>query len=135
MRTLLTTLFIMAAWSIPAQAQVFEVYSGEETYFRFCASCHGESAEGDGPVAANLSILVPDLTRLRQRQGTKLNEDTLRRIIDGRDVVVSHGTRIMPVWGFEFWVEEGADDAAEKSVKTIIQNLIDYLMSIQIEQE
>ncbi len=112
-------------------AQVFAEYSGEETFARFCASCHGAGAQGDGPVSAGLPITVPDLTTLRKRQGDRFPEETLRKIIDGRDIVIYHGTRYMPVWGYEFWVEEGADEAAEKSVAIIIRNLIDYIESIQ----
>lgn len=117
-----------------ATAQVFEEYSGEETFHRFCASCHGASGRGDGPVAAGLPIAVPDLTLLEQRQGERFPEATLRKIIDGREIVVYHGTRYMPVWGYEFWVAEGADEAAQRSVEIIIANLIDYLRSIQREQ-
>jgi hypothetical protein len=38
----------------------------------------------------------------------------------------------MPVWGYEFWVEEGADPQAEENVEIIISNLIEYLESIQV---
>jgi mono/diheme cytochrome c family protein len=123
---LATVLFVQSAG-----AQVFAEYSGEETFDRFCASCHGSSGEGDGPVAVGLPITVPDLTTLQKRQGDSFPEDTLRKIIDGRDVVIYHGTRYMPVWGYEFWVEEGADEAAEKRVDIIISNLIEYIESIQ----
>jgi len=37
----------------------------------------------------------------------------------------------MPVWGYEFWVEEGADKAAGQRVEIIIAHLIDYIVSIQ----
>ncbi len=114
-----------------ANAQVYAEYSGEETFARFCASCHGTGGQGDGPVAAGLPITVPNLTTLRKRQGDSFPEETLRKIIDGRNVVIYHGTRYMPVWGYEFWVEEGADEEAEKSVAIIIRNLIDYIESIQ----
>jgi len=114
-----------------ANTQIFAEYSGEETFDRFCASCHGAGAEGDGAVAAGLPITVPDLTTLRQRLGDRFPEDTLRKIIDGRNIVIYHGTRYMPVWGYEFWVEEGADDEAEQRVEIIIRNLIDYIESIQ----
>jgi hypothetical protein len=115
----------------PAHAQAFEEYSGEATYYRFCASCHGEQARGDGPVSAVIEITVPDLTLIRRRSGDNFPEETLRRIIDGRDAVIYHGTRYMPVWGYEFWVEEGADKEAEERVVTIIDNLIGYIVSIQ----
>jgi mono/diheme cytochrome c family protein len=112
-------------------AQVIDEYSGQETYMRYCAACHGESGQGDGPVAGGLPITVPDLTRLEERKGDKFPEEVLRKIIDGREVVIVHGTRFMPVWGYEFWVEEGADDAAQERVAVIVDNLIEYLRSIQ----
>ncbi len=112
-------------------AQAFGEYSGEETFLRFCASCHGEQARGDGPVASAIPITVPDLTLIRRRQGEEFPEQTLRKIIDGRDVVIFHGTRYMPVWGYEFWVEEGADEKAGERVEIIIANLIEYIVSIQ----
>ena len=121
-----------ALFAQSAVAQMFDEYSGAETFARFCASCHGVSGRGDGPVAPGLPITVPDLTTLRKRQGDRFPEDTLRKIIDGRDVVIYHGTRYMPVWGYEFWVEEGADEEAEKSVEIIIRNLIEYIESIQV---
>ena len=129
-RTLLAGLMFLA---LPGTvfAQVIDEYSGQETYMRYCAACHGESGQGDGPVASGLPITVPDLTRLQERKGDEFPEDVLRKIIDGREVVIVHGTRFMPVWGYEFWVEEGADDAAQERVATIVENLIEYLRSIQ----
>jgi hypothetical protein len=124
---------IMAAtlFAPPLQAQAFGEYAGEETFLRYCAACHGETARGDGPVASGLPITVPDLTLIRRRQGDDFPKETLRKIIDGRNVVIYHGTRYMPVWGYEFWVEEGADEEAKKRVEIIIANLIEYITSIQ----
>ena len=126
-----TLIMIAALLPLSVNAQAFGEYSGEETFLRFCAACHGEKGHGDGPVAAGLPITVPDLTLIRRRLGDKFPEETLRKIIDGRNVVIYHGTRYMPVWGYEFWVEEGADDEAAERVELIITNLIDYITSIQ----
>jgi mono/diheme cytochrome c family protein len=104
-------------------------YSGEEIFSRFCASCHGEMAHGDGPVARSLGVMVPDLTRISQRYGgfpTQLVRDT----IDGRGID-AHGTRTMPVWGYEFWVEQGGDVTAQQEMRKTIAKLVDYLRSIQ----
>jgi len=117
-----------------ASAQAIDEYAGVETFQRFCASCHGAAGTGDGPVSAAIPIPVPDLTRLEQRDGASFDEDVLRRIIDGREAVIFHGTRYMPVWGYEFWVEEGADPEAEDRVDTIVRNLVDYIRSIQRDQ-
>jgi mono/diheme cytochrome c family protein len=106
-------------------------YSGEEIFARFCASCHGDTAHGNGPVARSLGVMVPDLTKIAQHYGgfpTQLVRDT----IDGRGALIAaHGTRIMPVWGYEFWVEAGADAAAQQEMRTTIAKLVDYLRSIQ----
>lgn len=117
-----------------ASAQAIDEYAGVETFYRFCASCHGPLGLGDGPVSAAIPIPVPDLTRLEQRDGAGFDEDVLQRIIDGREAVIFHGTRYMPVWGYEFWVEEGADAEAEERVDTIVRNLVDYIRSIQRDQ-
>jgi mono/diheme cytochrome c family protein len=116
---------------VVSSSQVIDEYSGQETFMRYCAACHGETGTGNGPVAAGLPIAVPDLTQLKARKGDQFPVDLLRKIIDGREIVIVHGTRYMPVWGYEFWVEEGADDAAQERVNIIVDNLIDYIKSIQ----
>ena len=114
-----------------SHAQGFATYSGAELFERFCAACHGEQGRGDGPVAGTLSVLVPDLTRLAQRNDGRYPAARIRDIIDGRSIVIAHGTRYMPVWGYEFWVEEGADAVAEDEARIMIDRLVDYLQSIQ----
>ena len=108
-------------------------YSGEELFERFCASCHGESGRGDGPVARGLSVKVPDLTRISERYGefpTMLIRDT----IDGRGARIdAHGTRTMPVWGYEFWIEEGGDVTAQGQMRDIIAKLVDHIRSLQAD--
>lgn len=130
-KTLALLLILNFVLLTPAGAQSFADYSGRDLYMRFCASCHGATGAGDGPVGQGMAVMVPDLTGLADRQGGMLDADSLREIIDGRAVVVSHGTRQMPVWGYEFWVEEGADVQAEAAVRTIVDKLIAYLRSIQ----
>jgi mono/diheme cytochrome c family protein len=106
-------------------------YTGEELFQRFCAACHGEMAHGDGPVARTLSVIVPDLTLITRRYG-EFPAARIRETIDGRGVMVAaHGTRVMPVWGYEFWVEEGADRTAQQEARETIDKLVDYLRSIQ----
>ena len=40
----------------------------------------------------------------------------------------------MPVWGYEFWVEEGGDRAAQDEMRKTIAKLVDYLRSIQADK-
>ena len=106
-------------------------YSGEQLYLRFCASCHGSAAMGDGPVGRSLNVAVPDLTRIASRYGA-FPTGLIHDIIDGRGIDKrSHGTREMPVWGYEFWVEEGADVNAQRAVRDAINKLVEHLRSIQ----
>jgi mono/diheme cytochrome c family protein len=49
--------YILLATNV--NAQVIDEYSGQETFMRYCAACHGESGMGDGPVAAGLPIQSP----------------------------------------------------------------------------
>lgn len=118
-----------------AGAQTFELldYSGGELYRRFCAACHGAGGRGDGPVGARLNVAVPDLTRISARRGGRFPAGEIAETVDGRSLVVAHGTREMPVWGYEFWVEEGGDVTAEADAREIIDRLVDYLRSIQVE--
>jgi mono/diheme cytochrome c family protein len=135
-RRAVSALIGAAALLVTAQVRAFDAftladYSGEELFGRFCASCHGEQAHGDGPVARSLNTAVPDLTLIRARYG-EFPAMLVRDTIDGRGVDVrAHGTRAMPVWGYEFWVEEGGDVVAQKAVRDAITKLVDYLRSVQ----
>jgi hypothetical protein len=37
----------------------------------------------------------------------------------------------MPVWGYEFWVEEGGDIVAQREMKEVVATLVEYIRSIQ----
>jgi mono/diheme cytochrome c family protein len=112
-------------------AVTLDDYSGAEIFERFCASCHGEAARGNGPVAGTLNVMVPDLTTIEMRYG-EFPATMIRDVIDGRGIDMrAHGTRTMPVWGYEFWIEEGGDVVAQSSVKAVIIKLVDYLRSLQ----
>lgn len=106
--------------------------SGAELFARYCAACHGSEARGNGPVAASLNKRVPDLTRLARDAGGEFPALRVRETVDGRANLMAHGTRQMPVWGYEFWVEEGADIVAEDAANEIVGRLVGYLESIQV---
>lgn len=116
-------------------AVTLEDYSGEELFDRFCASCHGPQARGDGPVARSLNVAVPDLTTIALRYG-EFPATLIRDVIDGRGIdMLAHGTRTMPVWGYEFWVEEGADVNAQRAVRDAINKLVEHLRTVQRSDE
>ena len=43
--------------------------TGEDSFMFYCASCHGPSGKGDGPVARSLKTRPADLTVLTKRNG------------------------------------------------------------------
>jgi mono/diheme cytochrome c family protein len=102
---------------------------GAMTFRTYCASCHGTSARGDGPLAQNMRRQPSNLTEIAKRNKGVYPRDLIYRVIDGRQKVVGHGGPDMPVWGDAFMRTSDAPDAA--SVARRIQALVDYLETIQ----
>src|SRR5689334_10990580 len=110
-------------------APVISSESGSALFRSYCASCHGMTARGDGPLAANLRVAPADLTRIAKRNHGKYDAEKVRRAIDGRDAKEIHGGSDMPVWGDAFKrAGEGYDEA---KVKERIDALVDYLAALQ----
>lgn len=102
--------------------------SGAMLFRTYCASCHGADARGDGPAAAAMRTLPPDLTTYARRNGGVFPSERLRQIIDGRGIP-AHGDRDMPVWGHTFYRTPGGP--SEDTVKARIKAITDYLEAIQ----
>ena len=99
-----------------------------EDFFAYCASCHGPSGHGDGPVAIELKKRPADLTQLAKNNNGNFPYTRVRAIIDGRGQALGiHGPAEMPVWGERFR-QEGKNDW---QVRGKILNIVDYLVSIQ----
>jgi mono/diheme cytochrome c family protein len=105
-------------------------YDGAALYQGYCASCHGKTGAGDGPLTALLTRPVPDLRALRSRNGGKFSELEIIQTIDGRGLRASHGTPDMPVWGWAFREVE----RSESEVQARLQAVTGYLKSIQTER-
>jgi mono/diheme cytochrome c family protein len=114
-----------------AGAADYVAMSGKDLYLRFCASCHGVSGRGDGPVAGSLKVEVPDLTLIARRAKGFYPRANIEKIIDGRYLVGAHGTRTMPVWGEDFSRLEIGNPEAESSTRIIILRLADYVWLLQ----
>jgi mono/diheme cytochrome c family protein len=127
-----TWLFIAAlAATAVACAPMPVMPSGAETFATHCASCHGPRAEGDGPVAATMSINVPNLRVLSQRNNGRFPTEEVASYIDGRNLPAAHGDRSMPVWGPVFDTTgrliPRADGAEQR-----IDAVIDFLRELQL---
>jgi mono/diheme cytochrome c family protein len=105
------------------------IYSvkGADLYHAHCAPCHGPDAKGDGPMAAVMKMKMPDLTSLAKNNGGQFPSAKIRKTITGEDVVASHGSREMPIWGPIFHQVE--DDRDFGNVR--IENLVKFLEAIQ----
>jgi mono/diheme cytochrome c family protein len=107
-----------------------DVHDGQKYFMRYCASCHGMNAMGDGPVAKSLSKPPANLRMLSDKYGSPLPAAKLADIIDGRDAVRAHGTAEMPVWGERFYAV-GQGDRGEMGISEIIGKIVAYLDTIQ----
>ncbi len=102
-----------------------------ETFFNsYCTSCHGENATGNGPAAEALATRPTDLTQLRINNDGVFPTDKVYATIDGREVLYSHGTRQMPIWG-NIWSEKNGKPRREEDVHKQISEIVEYLRSIQ----
>jgi mono/diheme cytochrome c family protein len=94
---LTASLFVAPVYGFAQGADI-----GKQEYMANCASCHGEDGKGHGPVAGFLKAKVADLTVLAQNSGGVFPFARVYDVIDGRQVVATHGPRDMPVWGKEY---------------------------------
>jgi mono/diheme cytochrome c family protein len=101
--------------------------SGQELFQVFCAACHGPEGKGDGPVASAMRSPMPDLTMLSRNSGGTFPITKVERAIDGDEILVSHGTRAMPIYG-DLFREIRRDEAF---VKQRVALLTGYIESIQ----
>ncbi len=109
------------------------VSQGADLYQRYCASCHGLGARGDGPVAASLRTPPPDLTAIAARRGGSFPAGEIASWIDGRFEPGAHGTREMPVWGIALRNALPDTGLEQEIVRGQIDMLVDYLRTLQVE--
>ena len=107
---------------------------GEFLFTMHCASCHGREGKGEGPMSELLTVTPPDLRDLRQRHEGRFPREEIWEIVDGRTEVLGHGSREMPIWGMTFQ-DPGRDANQEPEVRRRIGALLDYLESIQVDDD
>ena len=102
---------------------------GVDTYKAYCAVCHGPQAKGNGPAATALKKVPADLTTIAKRNGGKFSAPDVEAVIIGQQVLASHGSRDMPIWGPVF--QALAPDSSFMKLRVL--NLVDYIKSIQAQ--
>jgi mono/diheme cytochrome c family protein len=121
---------LLAAMALAGAAIAEE--TGKEEYMNSCASCHGEAADGNGPLADLMTVTVPPLTNLSAQNDGQFPMLTVIQTIDGRPGIKGHGYP-MPVWGKRFQAEmaDAGPYGREVLVRGRILSLALYLESIQ----
>lgn len=108
---------------------VLESMTGRDTFEFYCASCHGRSGRGDGPVAPALGTQPADLTTLARRNDGVFPRERVASFVAGTSrPLTAHGSSDMPVWGPTF----RALDPSDVRVKLRIDNVVGYLETLQV---
>lgn len=133
MRALVVVLSFLGGFGV-AYAQNADI--GKDEYVNCCASCHGISGKGDGPVAAGLKRVPADLTKLSERNNGVFPVSRIYEVIDGRFAVATHGNREMPIWGEIYkprWdtAHDFAPWVLESLVRLRILALVEYISTLQ----
>ena len=100
---------------------------GAKIFRNYCASCHGLTGNGDGPVAPALKAKVPQLNGLARQNHGEFPADRVRRMIAGDEVSAAHGSREMPIWGPIFHQIDNDQDLGYVR----LQNVTEYLKTLQ----
>lgn len=126
-----------AAFDAAAQAPLSADF-GRFLFRENCAACHGISGKGDGPLAGKVDIRAgADLTMLSKANNGVFPVERVYEVIDGRQEIVVHGSRDMPIWGTTFLERVSSEGAVELPwgrefyVRVRILALVDYLNRLQ----
>jgi len=111
---------------------------GKLEYDSNCASCHGLTGKGDGPLKPFLSASAPDLTQIAKKNGGVFPIARMYEVIEGSQRATAHGTSEMPVWGWdyrlkaaEYYMDTPYDPDAYIRMKVLA--LMDYVNRLQVK--
>jgi mono/diheme cytochrome c family protein len=146
MMTAVVLVAAVATGAPQAWAEDMAVTQGQKLYTKYCASCHGATGTGDGPVGKMLNPPASDLTTIAKQNGGKFPFYEVMQIINGRSpesqqtdaslpgVPKAHGSAAMPVWGEVFSRDElskGSSLDLQLQATGKIMLITEYLQSIQ----
>jgi mono/diheme cytochrome c family protein len=104
--------------------------AGQETFLKYCASCHGKTAKGDGPAAFVLKTPPPDLTTLSKRHEDKFPAGYVSAVLTFGERFASHGAVDMPIWGSRF---KTLDPVHDPTGQQHIDEVVAYIRSLQVK--
>ncbi len=128
-----TVLGLGMSGAIPAVAQQDGAGAsdlGEQLYMTYCATCHGEAGDGEGPLGGLLTVNVPSVTQLSANNHGEFPMLQVIHILDGRTGMRAHEGP-MPMFGELFFSEDYGPYGAEAIIRGQTLALAQYLESIQ----
>lgn len=105
------------------------ISEGKNDYEWQCASCHGASGKGDGPMAKILVTPPADLTTIAKSNGGTFPFWRIYRVISGKTKVPGHETFQMPGFWKRFGDQEWEFGLLPPHVR--ILELTHYIESLQ----
>jgi mono/diheme cytochrome c family protein len=120
--------------SVCGWASAQDAERGRNLFLDHCATCHGPGGQGDGPMAAVLSIQPADLSILAFMNGGKFPAASIVRRIDGESEVLAHGGP-MPLFGLVLQGPAGivvGKDGSEVIASESIVDIVAWLEEIQL---
>lgn len=108
--------------------------SGQQMFQAYCAVCHGNTGEGNGPAASALKVPPANLTTLAKQNNGKFPMDRVISILRfGTQEPAAHGTSKMPIWGPLFSSLQSSSMRGPNSpeVSMRISNLARYIETLQ----
>jgi mono/diheme cytochrome c family protein len=127
-------LSVVFAWSAmagmpgPQQPPRADYSSGAYLYRAFCATCHGETGKGDGPVADIAGRRPADLTLLSRNHGGKYPRDHVLNVLENVKPLTGHEPPAMPNWRNLLRTTEGGD---ARVARTRLVALADHVGTLQ----
>lgn len=106
-------------------------FDGARLYRENCASCHGQSGAGNGPMLPHLSSPPSDLRTLSAINNGVFPRMEVMRQIDGRDISAVHGSSEMPIWGWKFSHADNDNRDPVQQTRARITALVDHLETMQ----
>lgn len=124
---------VLIAATLAAPAFAEETDLGASLYREHCFRCHGAEGKGDGPMNDILTIGVPDLSGLAERNGGEYPMFYVIQTIDGRTRTRGHDD-IMPTFGGLFRDELTpliGPSGSEAVMRGRTAAIAEYVMSLQ----
>ena len=88
-RTIKSVGIAASLFALSSTAGFAEEAMGQAVFTQYCATCHGASGTGDGPLTEMITSKVPDLTKISMQNDGEFPMLDVIHIIDGRtDCVV-----------------------------------------------